>query len=74
MTIAEYLIECPNDLKFLRSKRRIEVKPLYTIKEMNLKLSEIRETERQSLEMTALQNKMAGRLHGWLIRSGPPAG
>ena len=58
MTIAEYLIECPNDLKFLRSKRRIEVKPLYTIKEMNLKLSEIRETERQSLEMTELQNKV----------------
>ena len=58
ITIAEYLIECPNDLKFTRNKKRIEVQTLYTIKEMNLKLSEIREAERQSLEMTELQNKV----------------
>jgi len=58
MTIAEYLIECPHDLKFNRNKKRIEVQTLYTIKEMNLKLSEIREAERQSLEMTELQNKV----------------
>ena len=58
MTVAQYLIECPHDLKFSRNKKRIEVQTLYTIKEMNLKLSEIRETERQSLEMTALQNKV----------------
>ena len=58
ITIAEYIIECPHDLKFNRNKKRIEVQTLYTIKEMNLKLSEIREAERQSLEMTELQNKV----------------
>ncbi len=58
ITIAEYIIECPHDLKFNRNKKRIEVQTLYTIKEMKLKLSEIREAERQSLEMTELQNKV----------------